>query len=225
MAETLQEITGWTDVTLIVDGVPMRGVSEVSFKTMEQAAVEADEAIAQTLLGQSQTNGAEQGSYAAAKVAFEVDRSKNLLETQTIEGVMRLTPHPYSFSVSIPLSKRKWKMLRHAFDPWRSNLLEHVLRGCGPGGRRNSKMSRKILDTAGPLAWREMYRQRGFVIRARLLRAHADSLEDVLNAELAAQAAKMGVMAPTARIVTEPEVPVDAMLCAAAVGQGSEAEA
>jgi hypothetical protein len=229
------QMFSWSSVQIKLNGEPIGEVQDVSFEAIEQCASDSDEAIAKTLLGQSLTNGAEQGSYAGARISFEVDRSEDLLETQTIKGDMVFTPRclwtdpshfdrphgVYAVSHSIPLSKRAAKRFRHLFDPWRAQLLEHVLRGCGPGGRRNSKMSRKILRTADDLAWCEMYGRRIDTNLALEKQRQARTLEEALNAKLALQAAEQGCEAPTIKFETGTQPPVDVRLCAAAVGQGS----
>ncbi len=76
---------------------------------------------------------------------FKADRSKSLLETGVLAGELTCVLRTFESSVTIPVSKRQVRKLFSVLDPSRiARTLWHVERGCGPGGRRNSKVSRRI---------------------------------------------------------------------------------
>ncbi|MFA4974138.1 MAG: hypothetical protein WC683_16130 [bacterium] len=137
-------------------------------------------------------------------VSFEADRFNDIAETQTIEGTLRI-PMSFHTVITFPVSKRAGRRLSRMFDtaaPLRQ--LRHVRRGCGPGGHRNSRLSRRLERVLFPIALAHMIAQQHAereALRRWCLAAQARAMEAAVQRDIDARAA--GGPAPTVQIETE----------------------
>ncbi len=176
----------WSQGEAFIDGAALGPIESFSFETFDTLRTETDEAVAGVLLGPNQTAGAE-GSFAAAKVQHEIAASG------------------YGFSATLLLSKRAGRRLSRMFDtaaPLRQ--LRHVRRGCGPGGHRNSRLSRRLERALLPVAVAHMIAQQHAereALRRQYVAAQARAMEQAVQRDIDARVERGA--APTFSIDTE----------------------
>jgi len=175
----------WSQCEAFIDGAALGPIESVSFEAFDTLRAEADEAVAAVLLGPG--NAGAEGSYAAAKVQHEIARGH------------------FEFWATLHASKRSARRLFRMFDttaPLRQ--LRHVRRGCGPGGHRNSRLSRRLERALLPIAVAHMIAQQHAereALRRQYVAAQARAMEQAVQRDIDERAA--GCPAPTFAIDTE----------------------